>query len=355
VGQLLKVAIIASARFPIREPFAGGLESHTSLLAQTLSRRGHSVTVFAAPGSDPQSGIACEVMQTLALSPAAMRDTSMTSEEFMAEHHAYLRLMLRLSHDPTSFDVVHNNSLHYLPIAMGPAVATPIVTTLHTPPTPWLESAIGAQATETGTFAVVSAHTAVAWRHLVPDPVVIRNGVDLGRWTPGLGGGPLIWAGRIVPEKGPHLAINAARLSGLPLVLAGPISDRDYFETQVLPLLGGSVRYLGHLCHDRLADAVGAAAAMLVTPCWNEPYGLVVAEALACGTPVAGFAVGALPELVDASCGRLVPAGDVDALASAIPVVVGLSRAAARARAEHDWTHERMVDEYVDLYRAVAS
>lgn len=94
---------------------------------------------------------------------------------------------------------------------------------------------------------------------------------------------------------------------------------------------------------------------MLVTPCWDEPYGLVVAEALACGTPVAGFAIGALPELVDERCGRLVPPGDVAALAVAVPEAVALSRAAARARAERDWAHSRMVDEYVALYEQIAA
>ena len=100
---------------------------------------------------------------------------------------------------------------------------------------------------------------------------------------------------------------------------------------------------------------MGEASVALVTPCWDEPYGLVVAEALACGTPVCAFARGALPELLDADCGRLVEPGDVEALAAALPDAAGLSRAAARERAVRDCSLEVMVDRYVELYDELAA
>jgi len=354
VTQALKVAIIASARFPIREPFAGGLESHTWSLARALTRRGHQVTVFAAPDSDPHLGVDYLPVEALSLSASARADVSMSAEWWLAEHHAYLGLMLDLVERPARFDIVHNNSLHYLPVAMAQAVTTPMITTLHTPPTPWLESAISVRSGCRVTFVAVSAHTANAWRHLIPDARVIRNGVDLDRWRPGRGGGPLMWSGRIVPEKGTHLAIQAARRAGWPVQIAGPISDANYFRSEVRPLLGSSVQYLGHLSQQQLRSHVAAASAVLATPCWDEPYGLVVAEALACGTPIACFAIGALPELVDDSCGRLVPPGDADALAAVIPTVVGLPRTRVRARAVQDWSQDRMIEQYVELYHEMA-
>jgi len=355
VTRPLRIAVIASARYPIREPFAGGLESHTWFLARALRRRGHAVTVFAAPGSDPDLGVDVLPVDNVAFSAAARADVSMGPEWWMAEHHAYLRLMLDLADHPDRFDVVHNNSLHHLPIALAPLLSTPILTTLHTPPTPWLESAIRARPDHGVVFAAVSAHTAAAWRPVVPDAVVVRNGIDLDLWAPGLGGGPLVWTGRITPEKGTHLAMAAARRAGRPLLVAGPIADHGYWRAEVAPRLGGSIAYAGHLSQRELRDLVARASALLVTPCWDEPYGLVVAEALACGTPVAGFAVGALPELVDDGCGRLVPAGDVAALAAVIPEAVALPRATARARAVQEWAHPRMVDEYVALYEQVAA
>jgi glycosyltransferase involved in cell wall biosynthesis len=312
------------------------------------------VTVFAAPGSDPDLGVEYLPLHELSLSDAARADVSMCPEWWLAEHHAYLQLMLEVAADPTRFDVIHNNSLHYLPIAMAAAVSTPIVSTLHTPPTPWLESAIRMRSPSRVVFTAVSAHTAAAWRHVVDDVVVIRNGIDLDRWQVGPGGGPLVWAGRIVPEKGTHLAVQAARRAGWPLLVAGPICDRRYFDREVAPHLGASIRYIGHLPQQQLRHRVAHASAMLVTPCWEEPYGLVIAEALACGTPVAGFAIGALPELIDKHTGRLVRAGDAGALARVIPEVVGLSRIAARDHAVRKWAHGRMVEDYVRLYHRCA-
>ncbi|MFD8615607.1 glycosyltransferase, partial [Streptomyces sp. NPDC059631] len=211
------------------------------------------------------------------------------------------------------------NSLHYLPVAMAAAVPIPVVTTLHTPPTPWLESAVQAQDHCPVAFTAVSAHTARAWRATVPAARVVRNGVDTRLWSQGPGGRHLVWSGRLVPEKGPHLAAQAARKANFPLLLAGPIGDARYFSQYVEPLLDGEVEYVGHLNQSHLAQLVGEAAAVLVTPCWDEPYGLVVAEALACGTPVCGYDRGALGEIVTPSCGRLAPADDAAALADLIP------------------------------------
>ncbi|MFD3675720.1 glycosyltransferase [Streptomyces sp. NPDC058613] len=351
----LRVALIASARFPISEPFAGGLEAHTWWLARALHRRGHHVELFAAPGSDPELGARELPVRRTVLSDAARSDASMPSVTWMEEHHAYLGLMLDLARDGEHrFDVVHNNSLHYLPVAMAAALRVPVVTTLHTPPTPWLESAITAQDNCPVTFTAVSRFTAGSWRPTVPAARVVRNGIDTDFWRPGPGGGDLVWSGRLVPEKGPHLAIEAARAAGMPLRIAGPVSDRAYFEDRVAPLLGDDVRYVGHLDRRELAELLGSAGAALVTPGWDEPYGLVVAEALACGTPVCGFDRGALSEILTPDCGLLAPPGDVDALAELIPRAVKLDRRDARRRAEEFCSLGRAADAYTRLYEEVA-
>ena len=344
----MRIALIASARFPVREPFAGGLEAHTWSLASGLVARGHDVALFAAPGSDQALPVRQLPVRSVVLSDAARADVSASEDWWMQEHHAYLSLMLELRGE--AFDVVHNNSLHYLPVAMAASLDVPVISTLHTPPTPWLESAVQASHRSPVSFAAVSAHTARAWRHVIPDATVVRNGIDVARWTQGAGGGPAVWSGRVVPEKGPHLAAQAAALAGVPLVLAGPVLDQAYFDQLVRPLLGPTIEYAGHLRSEELVPLIGAASVCLVTPCWDEPYGLVVAEAMACGTPVAGFARGALPELVGREHGRLVPAGAVTDLARALVRAGDLDRDVIRQHAVQTCSVEAMLDGYEQLY-----
>lgn len=348
----LHVALIASNRFPIRQPFAGGLEAHVFQLARGLAAGGCRVSLFAAPGSDTALQCRSLDLRPLGLSEAARGDVSMPAPAFMADHHAYLSLMMWLAGPgKDEFDVIHNHSLHYLPVAMASMLPAPMLTTVHTPPTPWLESAIDAANGDCGRFAAVSHHTAASWRHTIGRVTVVPNGIDTAQWPLGAGGPDLVWFGRITPEKAPHLAIAAARRSGRRLTLAGPISDPRYFTERVAPELDDGVRYAGHLDHDQLADLVGAAAAALVTPAWDEPYGLVVAEAMACGTPVVAFARGGIPELVDDNVGRLVAADDVPAMADAVAAAVRLPRKQVRDHAVRRCSSKAMVSAYCDVYR----
>ncbi|MRJ75266.1 glycosyltransferase [Aeromicrobium sp. SMF47] len=350
----MRICLIASSRFPVGEPFHGGMEAHTALLAEHLMARGHRVSVFAAPGSDPRLHV--EELATVPFepSPAARRDVGAMPEVWMAEHHAYLGLMMELARTGKDrFDVIHNNSLHHLPIAMAELVDLPMVSTLHTPPVPWLESALMVARVPT-TFVAVSRHTATAWEHAVAAEVVL-NGIDTTRWSAGPGGARAVWTGRIVPEKAPHLAVLAALEAGMEIDLAGPRQDEDYFVREIQPLLGDRVHYAGHLDTAALVDLVGAAAVAVVSPVWDEPYGLVAAEAMACGTPVAAFRRGALPEIVTARTGALAAPGDVSALAVAIEEASRLDRSHVREHATRHLGVARMVSAYEDVYRRAAA
>jgi glycosyltransferase involved in cell wall biosynthesis len=356
----LRICVIASSRFPIVEPFAGGLEAHTHALVSELRRRGHDVALFAAPGSDPDLDVLELSVAPFSSSETARADIAAPPEWWMREHHAYLELMLGLTREPGRFDVVHNNSLHHLPIAMAPSLDVPVVTTLHTPPVPWLESAIGLAGGLGGEcrFVAVSDATRRQWAPRVAASVV-HNGVDPERWPAGRGGRRAVWSGRLVPEKAPHEAVRAALLAGVPLDLVGPLGDRDYVAREVEPHLGdpddpyAPVRYLGHLDQRALSEVVGAAAVAVVTPAWEEPFGLVAAEAMCSGTPVAAVARGALPELVSDTTGRLAAPGDVEGLAAAIREAAGLDRAAVREEAVARFGLAAMVDAYERVYRDV--
>ncbi|WP_460446266.1 glycosyltransferase [Angustibacter aerolatus] len=359
----MRIALVAPARFPVREPFAGGLEAMVAGLAAGLRERGHEVSLFAAEGSDGADERFAFPAGGWDPSELARADVSMPAQQFMSEHHAYLRLMLALAGSlGDDLDVVHDHSLHYLPMAMAGTLRTPLLTTLHTPPTPWLEAAHAA-GDGTTAFSAVSRHTAQQWAHVGRRATVVANGVDLGTWRPGPGGDALLWSGRMVPEKAPQLAIEAARRAGHRLRLAGPISDRAWFRQVVRPLLGPDVEYVGHLTGTALAALVGASAAVLVTPDWEEPSGLVAAEALACGTPVVAFARGGLPEVLgspDGAPGRLptgalVAGGDTAAMAAELPRAVGLDRTAVHEHARLHLSRDRMVDDYVALYRRLST
>lgn len=344
----MKIAIIAHLKFAIAEPFAGGLEMHTHLLATSLRERGHEVTAFASTSSDPAIGVEAICDETSLLQTGLAEAGDVT---FFREHHAYLRLMTMLR--CRDFDLVHNNSLHYLPLTMAATLGIPTVTTLHTPPFCWLESGVrlGREASH---LVAVSQATANLWRDVSVVDSVISNGIDLRNFPFVSEPDPdpyLVWYGRIVPEKGLHLAIDAARLTGLPLKIAGPLSDRAYFEAKIAPRLGPQVTYLGHFAHRDLAKLIGGARAALCTPCWEEPYGLVVAEALAVGTPVAAFRRGGVPAILDESCGALAEADDVPGLAEAIRQAITRDRRACRTRAERHCDARKMVDAYERLYR----
>lgn len=347
----MRIAIIAHLKHAIREPFAGGLEMHTHLLATSLRKRGHAVTVFASTKSDPAMGLEAICDETSLLETGTAEANDVT---FFREHHAYLRLMSMLR--DRRFDVIHNNSLHYLPVSMAETLTTPMVTTLHTPPFCWLESGIRLCKAPNMRFVAVSDAIRTMWGHVTRIDRTIANGIDLTcfPFRPAPAPEPyLVWYGRIVPEKGLHLAIDAARLAGQRLRIAGPISDPDYFAAMIAPKLGDDVTHVGHLDHAALAELVGGATAFLCTPRWEEPYGLVVAEALACGTPVAAFARGAIPALLDATCGVLAAADDVAALAAAAQRAMALDRTACRERAEAICDAEAMIDDYEALYEAM--
>ncbi|NEU13158.1 glycosyltransferase family 4 protein [Methylobacterium sp. BTF04] len=346
----MKIAVVAHLKYPIAEPYAGGLEMHTHLLVQTLKRRGHAVTLFASAGSDPD------------LDPVALCDPTGIALDGDADHEvaihdveraAYLAMMDLIR--AGDFDCVHNNALDDLPLRASAGMTVPWVTVLHTPPFDSLVEGVKAAAPGM-TFLAVSSSLAQTWSEIVPHAQVVGNGIDLAIFAyKAAPEAPFhaIWSGRIVPEKGLHLAIDAARAAGLPLHFAGPKLDPAYWAAEIAPRLGSDLIDLGHLSHRDLARQIGQARVAIVSPRWEEAFGLVAAEALACGTPVAAFRRGAMAHVLDVSCGRLAEPDDADALGAAIREAASLSRRACRDRAETLFDAEAMTDRYLEVYRHV--
>ncbi|WP_307803007.1 glycosyltransferase [Frigoribacterium sp. PvP032] len=324
-----RIVVVAPLRYPIAEPHAGGLESSVWHQVRVLRSRGHQVLLCAVEGSDHLLGGPPEFALPAVHwdDPADATDSSYPDGYLEVALPAFHRALDWIRDHADEIDVVENHSLSGHVLSRAGELGVPVVSTLHTPTLPDLLEHHRAGVEPRSAFLAVSEHTAAVWRAEGVEARVLPNAVDTDLWPLGPGGDDLVWTGRIVPEKGPHLAIEAARLAGRRIVLAGRVGDVDYHESMVVPLLGADAEHVGPLRQPELAELVGRSACALVTPCWEEPFGLVIAEALSTGTPVASFSTGGVPEVVGSSIGAgLVPRGDVAGLAH---LAAGLAEAAS--------------------------
>jgi glycosyltransferase involved in cell wall biosynthesis len=182
----------------------------------------------------------------------------------------------------------------------------------------------------------------------------VHHGIDLVALPLSAAGGEgLVAFGRIHPDKGTAAAIDIARRAGRRLTICGIVQDAAYFREQVEPHIDGDrVTYLGSVGPERRAEVLGAAAALLHPISFNEPFGLSVVEAMACGTPVIAYPRGSMPEIIDVGLtGFLVD--DAQAAAAAVAAAVGLDRVAIRRVAERRFGAARMVDAYLSVYQNV--
>jgi glycosyltransferase involved in cell wall biosynthesis len=231
-------------------------------------------------------------------------------------------------------------------------VAIPVVHTLHLPAAPAIARAVDA-APVRPVVACVSEHSAAGWRALTDVDVVLRNGVPVERipWSERRGSGA-VFAGRLSPEKGAAEAIAIAARANIALTVIGDAYDTEYAKRYIEPH-ADTVEILPAVPRDELWQRMSAARVVLCPVSWDEPFGLVGAEAQACGTPVVGFARGALPEvIVHGETGYLVD--DVDAAVAALQDIDGIDRAACRAHAETDLSLQATLDAHEALYASLA-
>ncbi len=347
----MRIALLAHLRHPIAPPFAGGLEAYTWHLAEGLTARGHDVVLFASGDSDGRFAIDPVIPVHHEQSFAGLEHRG---DPRLREHvdAGYAAALDRIG---GGFDVLHNNSLSRLPLERRRTEAVPTLTALHVPPYDALRWFVHDSLTPGHRITATSlAHARAWWPDGAPPQVsVLHNGIDPAAWPfRERGDGSAVWCGRIAPAKGTHLAVLAARQAGLALTLFGPIEEPGYWEREVAPQLGGPIRYGGHLGGTTLAREIGRASVFLFTPCWDEPFGLVAVEAMACGLPVAGIARGAAPEIVG-EAGRLVPPGDEAALVGAVAAALAIPRTVPHARVLRLFTRDRWLDRCETLYAQV--
>jgi glycosyltransferase involved in cell wall biosynthesis len=340
----MRIAVVAPPWAPIPPPLYGGIELVVDQLATGLFAAGHDVTLFATGDST------CQVPTRSLLPEAEGMRIGMAVPEMRHVIHAYS--------DISSFDVVHDHTV------VGPFYAErfpglPVVTTIHGPFNEELTDLYTALAPRVPIICISNAQ-----RRAAPDlqiARVIHHGIDPSAFVPGDGEGDdegeyLLFLGRMSPDKGAHRAIEVARKAGVRLLLAAKMREpweHRYFEEYVEPFLGDSAVYLGEVPHEHKLELLRGAKALLFPIRWNEPFGMVMIESFASGTPVIAFPEGAAPEVIqDGRTGFLCQ--DEAAMADAVARLDQIDRSECRASVEGYFSTKRMVAEHVELYEQIA-
>ena len=362
----MKIAVVAPLVLAIREPQRGGAQAFVSDLARGLAGRGHDVHVYAATGSQiPEvevidTGIDPERLAgTLyrASGPAAGAPGEGDPAAAAAAESAFSTVYTAVR--AARYDVIHNHAFDAPAVRHAMAGHAPVVHTLHLPPDTAVSAALrnAARHSRPPAVAVVSDFQASAWRRVVPVDAVLPPYPATGiiPWSAAAGPGAL-FAGRLSAEKGAAEAIDIARAAGVPIDVFGDVYDPDYSRGQIDPRRGWPGVTVHHgVPRTVLWEAMARAAVVLYPARWDEPFGMVAAEAQACGTPVIAFQRGGLSEVImDGVTGFLVPPDDVQAAAAAMAKVAGISRPACREHAENHLDLDQTLDAHERLYRRVA-
>lgn len=319
------------------------------LLCEGLAEHGHDVTLFAPPGSESRVDVAAVLEEA--------HPDEIQKAQIEVDHVARVFAAIDAAADDGGpYDVIHDHTGHSA-LAMADRVSAPLVHTLHGP----FDEAARRFYAQHGRKACIVAISHAQLADAPPEMgggCVVPNPIALDEWPfrPGKDD-YLLWIGRMSPDKGPNRAIAAAREAGVRLLLAGPVQpgQEQFFAEEVEPHIGSDgVEYVGEADGEAKRALYQGARALLMPIRWPEPFGLVMVEALASGTPVIAFREGSVPEIVeDGRTGFVVE--DEHAMAGAVGRLEEIDPETCRRACEQRFSVDAVVRGYEDVYRAAAS
>lgn len=337
----MRIAQIAPLFESVPPKFYGGTERVVDNLARGLIAAGHDVTVFCSGDSTTQA-------HAKAIWPVALR---LSRKKIIDPLTYQMRMLEAVARDAREFDIIHNH-YDYPLLSLRRMTQTPVITTFHQrldlPDLP----AIMTQHRDAPLVSISDSQRApLAWLNWIR---TILHGIDLAAlpFREQNSGKYLVYLGRFSPEKRPDWAIEIALRSGIPLKIAAKIDENlpEYYKTVIKPRIDGrQIEYVGEINEREKAELLGNALALVNPIDWPEPFGLVMVEAMACGTPVLARPVGSVPEiLVDGVTGFV--RSSIDELATLAPTAARLNRYRIRHYVEERFSIERMTREYLNVY-----
>ncbi len=353
----MKIALYCTNNYPYPVP-AGTIFANITVagnLADQLTLLGHDVTLFA-----PEGTVTKAHLETFSMSPFS---NPQIYERFPDETGSYeyenLMLIRALNYSvENGFDIFHSHCRPFSIVNYAPLKPElPTVITIHDP-VDYPAYNILPEFNQFQNLHFVSiSQSQQAGRPNLKWSAVIHNGIDPGAWP--FNPNPenyLLFVGRIIPEKGPDIAIQIAQSLNLPLHIYGSIypKDQSFFDTKIKPFLSGEIRYFGPVDQRALPEIYGHAQALLMPSRWSEPFGLVAIEAMATGTPVLATANGALPEIIlDDKTGYLLPDLSLEAWQKALQALKTIDRAACRTHVEKNFSLAKTAQSYLSLYSRI--
>jgi glycosyltransferase involved in cell wall biosynthesis len=342
----MKVAHITPLHEAVPPRLYGGTERTVSFMTEALIDRGHDVTLFATADAVTRAKLVPVRERALRLDPD-VRDT-------VVPHMLMLEQVLRRAHE---FDVLHFH-LDYWPFSMFSRQSVPWVTTMHgrldlPELKPMFDAFPAAQLvsiSDAQRRPLPHANWVRTVHHGLPRDLLTPRGTDGAE-------GYLAFLGRLAPEKRPDRAIRIAAMAGLPLKIAAKVdrADAAYFNQEIEPLLGQShVEFVGEISDEQKSDFLSGARALLLPIDWPEPFGLVMIEAMACGTPVIAYPHGSVPEVVEDGVTGFLVRDEAETVA-AVGRLGTLSRMTVRRQFEARFTAERMASDYEALYEEMVA